>query len=104
MAFLSVPRKEKQRKPTLVSDGSDGAIVYWLDYREDYGNITHDAIYAQLIDGNGKSVWPLNGVPVCTADGNQTTPRAIAGGGGGAVIVWTDSRGESPDIYIRRVP
>ena len=94
----------EQRKPTLVSDGSDGAIVYWLDYREDYGNITHDAIYAQLIDGNGKSVWPLNGVPVCTADGNQTTPRAIADGGGGAVIVWTDSRGESPDIYIRRVP
>ena len=94
----------EQRKPFLVSDGSDGAIVYWLDYREDYGNITHDAIYAQRIDGTGKSVRTRNGVPVCTADGSQTTPKAIADGAGGAIIVWTDSRGESSDIYLRRVP
>lgn len=94
----------EQRKPFLVPASSHGVIVYWLDYREDYGNITHDAIYAQLIDGNGKSVWQLNGIPVCTADGSQTTPRAIADGAGGAVIVWTDSRGESLDIFLRRVP
>ena len=77
--------------------------MYWLDYREDYGNVTHDAIYAQRIDGAGKSVWGLNGVPVCTADGNQTTPKAVADSSDSAVIVWTDSRGESPDIFIRRV-
>ena len=94
----------EQRKPFIVSDGSDGAIVYWLDYREDYGNITHDAIYAQRIDGTGKFVWAQNGVPVCTAEGNQTTPRAVPDGDGGAVIVWTDSRDESLDIYLRRVP
>ena len=94
----------EQRKPALVSDGSDGAIVYWLDYREDYGNVTHDAIYAQRIDGAGKSVWAPNGISVCNADGKQTTPRAVADGSGGAVIVWTDSRGETPDIYLRRVP
>lgn len=94
----------EQRKPFPVSDGSDGAIVYWLDYREDYGNVTHDAIYAQQIDGDGTAVWALNGIPVCTADGSQTTPRGVANGAGGAVIVWTDSRGESLDIYLRQVP
>jgi hypothetical protein len=94
----------EQRKPFLVPASPHGAIVYWLDYREDYGNVTHDAIYAQRIDGNGTSLWTLNGVPVCTADGNQTTPRAVADGDDGAVIVWTDSRGESSDIYLRRVP
>ena len=94
----------EQRKPFLIPAGSDGAIVYWLDYREDYGNVTHDAIYAQQIDGDGKAVWALNGIPVCTADGSQTTPRAVADGAGGAVIVWTDSRGESLDVYLRRLP
>ena len=94
----------EQRKPFLVPASPHGAIVYWLDYREDYGNVTHDAIYAQRIDGNGTSLWTLSGVPVCTADGNQTTPRAVADGDDGAVIVWTDSRGESSDIYLRRVP
>ncbi|MDE0043693.1 MAG: hypothetical protein OXT74_16755 [Candidatus Poribacteria bacterium] len=94
----------EQRKPFLVPAGSNGAVVYWLDYREDYGNVTHDAIYAQQIVGNGTSVWMLNGIPVCTADGSQTTPRAMADGADGAVIVWTDSRGESLDIYLRRVP
>ena len=94
----------EQRKPFLVPASPHGAIVYWLDYREDYGNVTHDAIYAQRIDGNGTSLWTLNGVPVCTADGNQTTPRAVADCDDGAVIVWTDSRGESSDIYLRRVP
>ena len=93
----------EQRKPVLLPAGANGAIVYWLDYREDYGNVTHDAIYAQRIDGAGKSVWGLNGVPVCTADGNQTTPKAVADSSDSAVIVWTDSRGESPDIFIRRV-
>ena len=94
----------EQRKPFLVPAGSHGAIVYWLDYREDYGNVTNDAIYAQRIDGNGRSVWALNGVPVCTADGNQTTPKAVADDNDGAVIVWTDSRGESLDIFLRQVP
>ncbi|MDE0297619.1 MAG: hypothetical protein OXN17_03225 [Candidatus Poribacteria bacterium] len=94
----------EQRKPAIVSDGSHGAIVCWLDYREDYGNVTHDAIYAQRIDGSGRSLWKMDGIPVCTADGSQTTPRVVAEGDGGAVIVWTDSRGESTDIYFQRVP
>ena len=93
-----------QREPRLVSDGSQGAIVYWMDYREDYGDVTADAIYAQRIDANGKFLWAFNGIPVCTADGNQMVPRAVLNGNSGAFIVWSDERGEDPDIYIHQVP
>ncbi len=93
-----------QREPHLVSDGSQGAIIYWKDFREDYGNVTADAIYAQRIDVDGKSIWPFNGVPVCTADGDQIAPRAIANGRGGAFIVWSDYRGKDADIYIHQLP
>jgi len=94
----------EQRKPGVVPDGSGGAVVYWLDYREDYGNVTADAIYAQRIDANGNPLWTLNGTPVCTAAGDQMTPRAISNGHGGAFVVWSDTRGEDPDIYIQQVP
>ena len=93
-----------QREPHLVSDGSQGAIIYWKDFREDYGNVTADAIYAQRIDGSGKSIWTFNGAPVCTADGDQIAPRAIANGRGGAFIVWSDYRGKDADIYIHQIP
>ena len=93
-----------QREPRLVSDGSQGAIIYWKDFREDYGNDTADAIYAQRIDRNGKSIWAFNGMPVCTADGDQIAPRAIANGRNGAFIVWSDYRGKDADIYIHQIP
>ena len=90
--------------PHLVSDGSQGAVVYWPDYREDYGDVTADAIYAQRIDANGKSLWAFNGIAVCTADGSQMMSRGVANGSGGAFIVWVDERGEDADIYIHSVP
>ena len=93
-----------QREPHLVSDGSQGAIIYWKDFREDYGNVTADAIYAQRIDADGKSIWTFNGVPVCIADGDQIVPRAIANGSSGAFIVWSDYRGKDADIYIHQIP
>ena len=93
----------QQRQPQIVPDESQGAIIYWLDYREDYGNVTMDAIYAQRIDANGKSLWALNGMPVCTADGDQISPKAISDGRGGAFIVWSDTRNENHDIYIHQV-
>ena len=94
----------EQRNPGSTSDGTLGAIVYWLDYREDFGNTTADSIYAQRIDPNGRSLWSQNGIPICTADGTQLTPQATPNGRGGAFIIWSDGRTEEPDIYFHRAP
>ena len=92
-----------QQIPMLVSDGAGGAIAYWLDYREDFGDTTEDAIYAQRIDANGTPLWKENGVPVCAADKEQITPRAVSAGVGSVIVVWSDARGNDYDIYIHRV-
>ena len=92
-----------QQIPMLVPDGAGGAIAYWLDYREDFGDTTEDAIYAQRIDANGTTLWQKNGVPVCDAGKEQITPRAVSAGVGSAIVVWSDARGGDYDIYIHRV-
>lgn len=92
-----------QQNPMVVSDGDGGAIAYWLDYREDFGNTTEDAIYAQRVDANGKILWNENGVPVCDAEKEQITPQAISVGAGSAIVVWSDARGKDHDIYIHRI-
>jgi len=93
-----------QRLPQLVSVDKGGAIVYWLDYREDFGDSTEDAIYAQRLDANGEILWETDGVPICTAPKAQITPQAVSIGVGGAIVVWSDARGADYDIYIHRVP
>ncbi len=92
-----------QQNPMLISDGAGGAIIYWLDYREDFGNTTEDAIYAQRIDENGTVLWQENGVPVCNAKKEQISPKAVSTSKGSAIVVWSDARGNDHDIYINRV-
>ena len=90
----------EQRQPKLIRDKSDGTIIYWLDYRGDYGNTATSAIYAQRIDKNGRSLWALNGRPICLAEGGQMTPDAIMIDNT-VLIAWSDGRnGNSYDIDI----
>lgn len=92
-----------QQNPMLVTDGIGGAIAYWIDFREDIGNTTEDAIYAQRINADGKVLWKENGVPICAAKKEQISPQAISVGTGSAIVVWSDARGKDHDIYIHRV-
>ncbi|MFQ6044057.1 MAG: hypothetical protein ACE5PV_24650, partial [Candidatus Poribacteria bacterium] len=95
--------EDLQREPQLISDGVSGAIIYWKDYRRDYGDQTADDIYVQRINAEGEILWGRNGAAVCTADGQQITPHAVADGKGGIFIAWTDKRSGEEDIYIQRV-
>jgi hypothetical protein len=88
--------------PRIVSDGSDGAIVVWQDNHP--GDKRGNDIYAQKIDSLGQSLWAPIGVVVSTAADNQTHPKAIPDGAGGAIVVWQDARGGvSFDIYAQRI-
>jgi hypothetical protein len=86
-----------QDDPAIVSDGSGGVIIAWDDPRGDCG------IYAQRVDSSGLVTWTLDGVPICTATGNQDDAAIIADGSGGTIIAWTDSRNGDSDIYAQRV-
>ena len=88
--------------PTIVSDGSGGAIITWEDLRE--GALNFD-IYAQKIDSAGVVQWTVDGVAVCTAAGNQVVPTIESDDEGGGIITWQDKRGGSSfsDIYAQKI-
>ena len=74
----------------MTADGFHGAIIAWID-----GRGADDDIYAQRITESGSIPWYPNGVPVCTAPGDQFDwrgPMLTADGTGGAYIVWADER------------
>lgn len=89
-----------QQNPIIVRDGSGGAIITWQDSRSGVNN----DIYAQRIDANGTIGWTENGVPICTAAGNQYTPSLVTHDSGGAIIAWNDYRSSTDfDLYAQRI-
>ena len=83
--------------PQIVSDGSGGAIVTWVDGGT-YGNI-----YAQKVDASGVVQWTTNGVVVRACGDGSTDPQIASDGAGGAIIAWVDFSGMEPDILAGRV-
>ena len=92
----------EQGAPAIVPDGSGGWIVAFYDDRD--GDFSYD-IYAQRVDPSGAVLWQANGVPICTATGTQYGPTIVADGAGGAIIAWSDYRGNpaDSDIYAQRI-
>ncbi len=90
-----------QEIPRVCSDGSGGAIITWRDARG--GN--QDDIYIQKINTTGTVLWSLDGVPLCTATGEQDAPQVCPDGSGGAIVVWEDGRPGSSEqhIYAQRI-
>jgi hypothetical protein len=85
---------DDQYGPQLTSDDSNGAIIAWADYRNG-----HYDIYAQRVAANGDTLWPADGVAICTAADDQYEPQLVSDGAGGAILVWEDFR-TSSDWYI----
>jgi hypothetical protein len=92
---------DDQSTPTIISDGSGGAIITWRDYRN---GSTNSDIYAQKINSSGVVQWTANGVAISTAIYNQHTPIIVSGDSGGAIITWEDYRsGTYYDIYAQKI-
>ena len=95
----------------LAPDGGGGVIVVWQDHRDFFA--TRTDIYAQRVmaDGTIAPGWPADGLPVCTAPGDQWLPQVVADGTGGAILVWEDYREDgsggpsstNTDVYAIRV-
>src|SRR3989338_7375696 len=87
-----------QRYPTIVTDGSGGAIIVWQDSRNVFSNI-----YAQRINANGNVLWTADGVAISTVASRQLYPTIVSDDSGGAIITWQDSRSSYNDIYAQRI-
>ncbi len=86
---------------TIAGDGSGGALIAWMDRRNDFGDI-----YAQRVNAHGQMLWAANGVAAAAAPSSQQAPRIVGDGAGGAVIAWLDWRFyeiSQTDIYAQRL-
>lgn len=91
-----------QFNPTIVSDGSGGAIITWQDTRAIDNDFSAD-IYAQRINAAGVVQWTTDGVVVCNADYLQDFPNLTSDDSGGAIIAWQDNRSGYHDIYAQYI-
>src|SRR4029079_7123797 len=88
---------DTQTGPTLLTDGSGGAIIAWRDYRSgDYD------LYAQRVSGAGAAAWAANGVAVCVIAGGAVGTGLVPDGFGGGIVTWDDSRA-AEDTYAQRI-
>ncbi len=75
-----------QAFPTIVADGTHGAIVAWADGR----NQVNVRIFAQHVMGSGAvdPAWPLDGMSISGASETESRALAVPDGAGGAVVTW----------------
>jgi len=78
---------QAQMYPWLISDGADGAIIAWEDFRNE-NEIGNTDIYAQRISASGTPMWTVNGVVITDAPEPQTSPMLIPDSDYGAFITW----------------
>ena len=84
---------------SIVSDGSDGAIITWEDQR--LGSDKHN-IYSQHINGYGQEQWTSHGVPITSYTNVHTywrDPKSISDHNGGAIISWI----KDYKVYVQRI-
>lgn len=85
--------------PSLVSDGADGAIALWRDFRAD----TAGNLYAQRLRPEGTGAWGPTGVAVTTGALHERQGSAIADGAGGLLVAWQDDRDGATQVRVQRV-
>ncbi|MBN2135716.1 MAG: PKD domain-containing protein [Acidobacteria bacterium] len=94
-----VTGKTAHCRPTMVSAGAEGALLFWPDNR----NFDLD-IYGQKISSDGRMLWDAAGVPICTAKGDQFQVVAERVNSGGTLVSWSDFRNlNNYDVYAQKV-
>lgn len=83
--------------PSIVYDEAGAVIIVWEDNRNGPSDV-----YAQRVDSTGTGSWAIGGVPICEAAYEQSYPKVVSDGSGGAVVAWYDDRGDSYDVYAQR--
>ena len=92
-----------QLYPQICSDGTGGAIISWLDNRDDW--VSYTDLYVQRINSTGYIQWISNGTAISTTGTTFDTPEICSDGAGGAIITWVKILGAyvNRDIYIQRI-
>ncbi len=95
-----------QTQPQTLADGSGGVFIVWTDVRSSVNGSSPGFrdLYAQHLSASGGVAdgWPVDGIIVCDAPGDQTLPALAGDGSGGFYVAWQDHRGADNDLYMSR--
>ncbi len=92
-----------QDRPSVIRTEENSFIAVWLDYREDFGEETTDAIYYQTFTLAGETDLALNGIPLSTTTAGQHYPPFLINRKGGHwAVVWSNTKKDNGDIYIKQ--
>ncbi len=95
-----VTAAEEQTHARMASDGNGGAIIVWVDYRNQLPD-AHGDIYAQRLDDSGTPMWGGDGIAIATGHDEQIAPEIVGDGHGGAIITWLSKDPSSiTDWYV----
>ncbi|MFN0032448.1 MAG: T9SS type A sorting domain-containing protein [Flavobacteriales bacterium] len=95
------PIADSQYESQIVTDGSGGCYVGWLDERNGDGDY-----YVQHVDADGNIQWQESGLPlVVETNNNNNTHRLLSDGQQGAYVVYCRRIGSSApfDVYAQRM-
>jgi hypothetical protein len=89
-----------QENPRLAPDGSGGALVAWVDEREENSNI-----YMQRILSSGQIDWAENGAPVYRGTEKQKNPVVVKLAGEEWVVAWEEARSgqNGTGIFLQKI-
>jgi hypothetical protein len=89
-----------QVNPSITGDKNKGVLIVW----EDRAQLNNYNISGQRLDSNGNAYWASNGIPICTATGDQMGPKNTTDGDDGMIVVWEDERiSTDRNIYMQRI-
>jgi hypothetical protein len=89
-----------QAQIQILPRENGGALFVFLDNR----NGPDWDLSTESVDASGVIQSTTDGVALCTAIRNQINSRIVSDGMGGAIIVWSDTRGfgATEDVYAQR--
>ncbi len=98
---ICVLQPQSQDHSQIISDGANGAIIAWNDYRANGGS--NIDIYAQHIDMSGATQWALNGEIISSDPSPQKNFKMVSDGASGAFFCWEDNRSTASRIYAQHI-
>lgn len=87
-----------QINPNIATDENKGAVIVWQD-----SSLGAWDVRAQRVSNAGTLLWANNGEWVCTANGEQSSPKNCTDGQGGSIFAWQDKRTDTFDIYVHHL-
>jgi hypothetical protein len=99
ISVIQEPRDQFGQK--LLSDGKGGAIVSWIDKRQE---LKRPDIFAQRISSDGKQLWSPKGIAVASHNNSEKSYLSVISDlRGGAIAIFRELRGSKGEIYAQKI-